>query len=573
MLSLVWYLCRLAGPSLPASIVASLVAAAANLYLMSIIISAFRPGDRSTHHLLGFAALCIALLLTRTFSQILLIRVTQDTVYHLQVKISKQVSLMQQEALEALGSIPVLSVLSDDINVISALGTQVPALMMNVCIFVGVLVYVLYLSTPAFVMLFLMVLVSTGGYKLLAKNTSGLMKAYRARQEMVLQSVSSLIAGSKELRLNQNKHDMVLAEVEQFADEARTYGFSAWRRHSIAAAWAYTSYFMTVGVLIVCAQLRMFGLDQRSALAAVFGILFLKGAIETIFSVIPTMGRAEVAFKRVEEIGVTLASNESTAITAHSLRKQSDAEFERIKLVDIEYAYSSPHSQFHLGPLSMEVRQGEILFIAGGNGAGKTSLLKLLCGLYSPSSGRIRLDTTEITALHVHSYRQLFSAVFQEFQVFKILDSSDEKRLRVAREYIQEFQLDHCVSVNNNGYVAGTLSRGQQKRLALAVSLLEDKRIHVFDEWAADQDPHFRTYFYDTLLPRMKREGKTVIAVTHDDSWYHVADRILWLSDGQLTDRHVASKGTKARADASLKHPSLPGSPSDVNDVASLRYE
>lgn len=574
MLSLIWYLCRLAGRSLSASIAASLVAAAANLYLMSIIVAAFRPGDGSSHHLLYFGVLCIALLFTRTVSQILLIRVTQDTVYHLQVKIAKRISLMQQDALEVLGAIPVLSVISDDVNVISALGTQLPALMMNACIFIGVLSYVSYISIPAFIMLFLMVLISTIGYKLLAKNTFGLMKTYRARHEMVLQGMSSLIAGSKELRLNQNKHAFVLGEIGQCADEARRYGFAAWRRHSIAAAWAYTSYFMTIGVLIVCSQLRMFGLDQRSALAAIFGILFLKGAIETIFAVIPTLGRAQVAFKRIEEIGLRLQINESTTNTKPSTLSESDFFFKRIEIIDVEYAYNARQNQFHLGPISIEVHQGEILFIAGGNGAGKTSLLKLLCGLYSPSCGTIRVDTTSITSEQLHSYRQLFSAVFQEFQVFKVIDKGDEKRLRLAQELIREFQLEHCVSVGEEGYIAGTLSRGQQKRLALAVSLLEDKPIHIFDEWAADQDPHFRAYFYDLLLPRLKHQGKTVIAVTHDDAWYHVADRVLWLSDGHLISRHLPHyQSRRFSGDETATPPFTPAVSRMDGGMASIQHE
>ncbi len=64
--------------------------------------------------------------------------------------------------------------------------------------------------------------------------------------------------------------------------------------------------------------------------------------------------------------------------------------------------------------------------------------------------------------------------------------------------------------------------------------MLEDKPIYLFDEWAADQDPQFRRYFYETLLPEFKAQGKTVIAVTHDDRWFHVADRVLKMEYGQL---------------------------------------
>ena len=65
------------------------------------------------------------------------------------------------------------------------------------------------------------------------------------------------------------------------------------------------------------------------------------------------------------------------------------------------------------------------------------------------------------------------------------------------------------------------LSTGQRKRLALAVCLLEDRDVLVFDEWAADQDPHFRQHFYEEVLRDLKARGKTIIAATHDDRYWH----------------------------------------------------
>jgi len=67
------------------------------------------------------------------------------------------------------------------------------------------------------------------------------------------------------------------------------------------------------------------------------------------------------------------------------------------------------------------------------------------------------------------------------------------------------------------------------------ITILEDKPIYVLDEWAADQDPHFREYFYTTLLSEFKEQGKTILAVTHDDMYFHTADRVLHLEYGQLS--------------------------------------
>ena len=85
------------------------------------------------------------------------------------------------------------------------------------------------------------------------------------------------------------------------------------------------------------------------------------------------------------------------------------------------------------------------------------------------------------------------------------------------------------------------LSSGQRKRLALVVALLEDRPVLVFDEWAADQDPGFRHFFYRTILRDLKARGKTIVAVTHDDRYFDQADRVLKMDFGQFVDGPVSS--------------------------------
>jgi putative pyoverdin transport system ATP-binding/permease protein len=78
------------------------------------------------------------------------------------------------------------------------------------------------------------------------------------------------------------------------------------------------------------------------------------------------------------------------------------------------------------------------------------------------------------------------------------------------------------------------LSTGQRKRLAFIAAILEDKPILILDEFAADQDPVFRKYFYEDILKELKLMGKTVIAVTHDDHYFHIPDRLLKMDSGNL---------------------------------------
>ena len=108
-------------------------------------------------------------------------------------------------------------------------------------------------------------------------------------------------------------------------------------------------------------------------------------------------------------------------------------------------------------------------------------------------------------------------------------------------------ELSHKTTFRDGRFTDTRLSTGQRKRLALVVSWLEDKPVFVFDEVAADQDAHFRGYFYETLLPELKNGGKTVVVVTHDDRYFHVADRVLAMEYGKLQEVSPPAKPVKAR--------------------------
>src|SRR5205823_2916560 len=148
--------------------------------------------------------------------------------------------------------------------------------------------------------------------------------------------------------------------------------------------------------------------------------------------------------------------------------------------------------------------------------------------------GEIRLDGQPITDKNRDDYRQLFSAVFEDFCLFESLlglhgDGLDAQ----AQDYLVQLHLHHKVRVNDGKLSTTALSRGQRKRLALLTAYLEDRPFYVFDEWASDQDPLFKEIFYTQLLPDLKARGKTALVITHDDKFFHLADRTIKLDYGK----------------------------------------
>jgi putative ATP-binding cassette transporter len=239
-----------------------------------------------------------------------------------------------------------------------------------------------------------------------------------------------------------------------------------------------------------------------------------------------------VALERVEQVNAELPIEQTVAAP------QATA-FESIVLEGVTHRYfrEKENDVFTLGPVNLSFRPGELVYLIGGNGSGKTTLAKMLVGLYTPESGRILLNGEEVGEAQRDAYRQHFSVVFSDFFLFDTLlgirlDNVD----RAAHALLEDLQLAHKVKIENGVFSTLELSQGQRKRLALLVSYLEDRPFYLFDEWAADQDPLFKDVFYRRLLPALKAKGKTVVVITHDDRYFHLADRYIKLDFGQVIE-------------------------------------
>ncbi|MGH6979924.1 MAG: ATP-binding cassette domain-containing protein, partial [Stellaceae bacterium] len=189
---------------------------------------------------------------------------------------------------------------------------------------------------------------------------------------------------------------------------------------------------------------------------------------------------------------------------------------------------------FRVGPFNVKFKAGETVFISGGNGSGKSTFMRLFTSLYWPRDGHVALDGEPVTRDTVENYRALFTAVFSEYHLFKRLYGVSPDTLSEIPELLKLFEIEDKTKFVDGAFTTVSLSAGQRKRVALIVALLERRPICVLDEWAADQDPLFRRKFYEDLLPMFKARGMTVIAVSHDDRYFEVADRRLHLEEGRI---------------------------------------
>jgi len=531
------------------SVVAAVISGACNAALLAVINNLLkREGVSRSFLLLAFAGLCLLLPVARYISEILLSDLGQDSLYSLRLRISRQVLATPLRRLEKLGTHRVLSVLTDDVPVITNTVLMVPLLCLNTTIVIGCLVYIGLLSWKLLSVVGFFLVVGILGYQLPVLKAQHIFKQARNDADAVLKHVQSMFGGIKELKQHRGRRDAFFARVlEPAASSFRTNNKKAMRIYTASATWSQTLVFVVVGLLVVVGSGEM---NRATLTGFTLALLYLMMPLQVIMNAAPNVARANVAVRNVQQLGFELSATlEDEAVTrvpeAFGLRPGWDLQFKR---VTHSYFREGEAHDFVLGPLDVVFHEGELVFITGGNGSGKTTFAKLLTGLYFPQTGTIELSGTAATSEPAtrERYRQNFAAVFSDCYVFDQFLGLERSNLHEdAPQYLKKLNLSHKVNIEQGKLSTVDLSQGQRKRLALLTAVMEDRPMFLFDEWAADQDPVFKEIFYLQLLPELKTKGKTIFVISHDDRYYHVADRVVKFDDGQISS-DVAKESDKA---------------------------
>jgi len=506
----------------------------ASAVLVALIIHFLGQPDPSSGTLVAlFTALCAVILVTRIVSQMLLWWLSVNSTSQLRLGLCRRILESPLRHVEEIGDHRMLASLTNDVAVVSQAMNGIPTLGINLVILACGGVYLGWLSMSLMLVALAFCLLGMAIYWYTSEWADRYVERARQAQDIVFQHIRELIEGIKELKMHGPRRRAFfdhLGDSERVVRERQFLGDSL---YDAAIAWGRLMFFIAIGLLLF-AWPRLTHVDRETLTAFAFTIVYLMSPLEQIMGWLPMMAWASTSVAQIERLGLMLDEEEAEITNAAPI-----AQWEQLELVGVTHTYrreGQPHD-FVLGPIDLTLSPGEVVFIIGGNGSGKTTLAKLLAGLYTPHAGEIRLDGQPITDGNRESYRQLFSAVFDGAVIFDNLWGLEAADLdQCAREYLRELQLDHVVTVADGVLSTTSVSRGQRKRLALLTAYLENRPIYLFDEWAADQDPTFRKTFYLSLLPELKRQGKTVVAITHDDRYFANADRIIKLEEGRLVE-------------------------------------
>ena len=425
--------------------------------------------------------------------------------------------------------------INQDTNFIS----QSALLIINSCqsalILVFCLFYIAWLSKVAFFITVGAIIAAVIIYLMYRKEVNHLLQEITDKETELFDSLTHIVDGFKELKVNRRKSDHVFTHFKDISDSTEKIKVKAGIAFITDFVYSQTFFYILIAILVFL--LPMF-IDTYSEviIKLVMAVLFIIGPVEMVVGVIPVLARANVAVGNLYKLEELLDKEGGIIPQTEQAPFQPIESFREIRIDKVTFNYKDKDEKvlFHLGPIDLSIKSGEIVFLVGGNGCGKSTLLKLLSGLYYPSSGALYLDDDVLSKPIYPSYRELFSLIFADFHIFDRLYGFGEVDTKKVNDLIKLMELDKKTQYVDGKFTETNLSTGQRKRLALIAAFLEDKPIYMFDEVAADQDPEFRAYFYNELLLDLKKRGKTVIAATHDDKYFHVADRVLKMEYGKI---------------------------------------
>ncbi|MCF8481452.1 MAG: cyclic peptide export ABC transporter [Rhodospirillum sp.] len=391
--------------------------------------------------------------------------------------------------------------------------------------------YMAYLSIYAFVLTILIIALAINAYLRKWDQANSEIHQSITMESVLFEGLTDLIEGFKEVRLHTPRAIDVTTFITETSGEVRRLKDSVDEHLSSIYVFAQCTFYLLCGALVFL--LPLLGESYSSELLKTTTvILFLIGPLSSVVGTATNGAKANAACEDM----LLLEEKLEKATRAPATTGATLSSFKEIQLVGATYEHhdDQDNSTFRIGPIDLTIRPGEILFVSGGNGSGKSTLMKMLTLLYQPTMGLVKLNGKPVTLENREAYQSLFTTVFFDFHLFPRtygLGKLDEDRVNAL---LTEMGLEDKTSLKNGTFETIRLSSGQRKRLALIVALLEDRNIYLFDEWAADQDPEFRHRFYEKILPDLKRAGKTVIAVTHDDRYFGYCDRRIAMDEGQV---------------------------------------
>ncbi len=465
-----------------------------------------------------------------------LIVITNEIAYQKRVMLIEGVLQTSFENIEKIGKDRIFTGLNNDCAAIAELPRVIIRVASDSLTLIFCLAYLSSLSGIALLFSLGIIAFAAALSIVTSKLSVKYWKKNRLVQDEFFGQMSDMVLGFKELTLNKLRRFAFYKQITHTAKKTADLNEKASLKFLDFHLYNTIMYNLIFGVVVFIFPIMILNYDVNLLRENLLVVFYMVTPFNSVINSIQELTQMSVNINRINEVSAELRSQVYQKIEANSEPKADRNNKYTITLENIEYTYKtrneeqSVDSEFKLGPLNLEFSSDEITFITGGNGSGKSTIGKIISGLYIAEEGCIKVNGQEVKEQYLN---QLFSSVYSDFHLFHELLGIEYEE-QVLDEYLQLMEIEEKIKVDEGKISTLSLSTGQSKRLAYVVSMLEHKPMVILDEWAAEQDPRFRNYFYETLLPRLKKSGTGVILITHDDRYFNTADKVVRMERGKV---------------------------------------
>jgi cyclic peptide transporter len=529
--------------SLPRLVIMSGLAGVSNAALLAAINAASQAASDGKPSLWAAALFVVSLLLFVKTQNYVLIASTVEIeaiVHKLRVRLMDQVRRSELVPLETIGRARIVAGITRDTATLTSAANMLAFAASGVVLLFFVGFYVAYLSLLAFAMSIVIVGMAAGLFHFKSRQLEEGRRQAAEWENRLFDRVTDLLEGFKEVRLSRPRSDDLFNDILEVSRTAANIKIRTESETLKRLVFSQTSMYLLLGA--VAFVVPTFSSTAAASISqTTTALLFVVGTCFGLVQTIPVLSAANAAAGNLERLEAELRATTLVAEEEEEGAAEKRRLFDRIEMRNIVFRYVDKASEaiFQIGPVDFTVRSGELVFISGGNGSGKSTFLKVLSGLYKPDSGEIRLDGVLVTDRNIDAYRELIAAIFTDYHLFQRLYGIPDPDPAEIDRLLAEYRLLDKTRLTKGEFSTLDLSGGQRKRLALLVSLLEKRPILLLDEWTADQDPDFRRRFYDEFLPSLIQAGKTVVVITHDDRYLaelHMPARKLRMDEGRFVE-------------------------------------
>ena len=489
--------------------------------------------------------------------------VSKDVVFRIRKQMLDRLSRIAMSEYETLGSGTITSHFVTDLNAIDAfIGTALAKFIVAILSLIGMTIILLWMNWK--LALFIMLLNPLVIYftMKLGKKVKELKQKENSAFEIFQPSLTETLDGIQQIRaINREKH--YLARVVDSARDIRNHAAAYSWKSDAASRASFLIFLFGFDLFRAISMMMVIYSDLTiGQMLAVFGYLwFMMGPVQEILSIQYSWFAAKAALTRINKL-LTLKDEPQYP---HNQNPFSDKHTVGVEIDNVTFSYGEEQV---LNGVSLIIQPGEKVALVGASGGGKSTLVQVILGLYTPDSGNVLFDDIPTTEIGLDVVRDHVATVLQHPALFNdtvrmnltlgrdLKDQQLWKALEVSQliDTVNEMEEGLDTIVGRQGV---RLSGGQRQRLAIARMILGDPQVVILDEATSALDADTEARLHEALREFLR--DRTTLIIAHRLSAVRQADRAYVFDDGQIIeegahDELIRNDGLYSKLYGKLQH-------------------